>query len=300
MPIANDAYQTLMGKARLAILLLLVLMLSSLCGACATSSLRVPKVTPDPTHLRLEGKFVWFDLFTNDLQATRQFYEALFGWSFHETPFGEEQVLTIMREGVPIANAVSADRVKIKDRPSRWLSYMSVPDVDQAVGLIEQNQGSVYMPPKELPDRGRVAVVMDPEGALFAILTTSEGDPPDHLFGMNDFFGSELWAQNRETAIKFYQSLVGYDVELVNVGDEQDYHLLVKNNQLRAGVIQIPWSDVKPNWLPYIAVEDVAVMAARVESLGGHLLVEPDPEIREGNVAIIADPSGAVFAIQQR
>jgi predicted enzyme related to lactoylglutathione lyase len=87
---------------------------------------------------------------------------------------------------------------------------------------------------------------------------------------------------------------------MVDVGNEKDYHLLVRDDEPRAGVVQIPWDDVKPNWIPYIAVEDVAAVAARVEALGGSLLIAPNPEIREGNAAIIADPSGAVFAIQER
>ena len=300
MPIPHKTSRYLMGKTRAAILLFLVLMVSGLCGACATPPPRVPKVTPEPTQLHLDGKFVWYDLFTSDLQATRQFYEALFGWSFQETPSGAKQVLTISREGIPIANAVSADKTKIKDQPSRWLSYMSVADVDQTVLRIEKNHGSVFMPPKNLPDRGRVAVVKDPEGAVFAVVTTSEGDPPDPAFDLNDFLGSELWAKHLETAIIFYQALVDYEIEMVDVGNEKDYHLLVTDDQPRAGVVQIPWDDVKPNWVPYIAVEDVAAVAARVESLGGRLLIAPNPEIREGNAAIIADPSGAVFGIQER
>jgi uncharacterized protein len=268
--------------------------------SCATHFPRVPAVAPEPTDLHLEGKFIWFDLFTSDLQTTQRFYEALFGWSFQETPSGENQVLTIRREGVPIANAVSVDRTKIKDPASRWLSYMSVADVDQTVLRIEINQGSIYMPPKDLPDRGRVAVVKDPEGALFAVLTASGGDPPDPAFDLNDFLGSELWARHLESAVKFYQALVAYEIEMVDVGSEKDYHLLVRDDQPRAGVVQIPWDDVKPNWVPYIAVDDVAAVAARVEPLGGRLLIAPNPEIREGNAAIIADPSGAVFAIQER
>jgi len=63
--------------------------------------------------------------------------------------------------------------------------------------------------------------------------------------------------------------------------------------------VKIPWDDVKPNWLPYIAVEDVMAIVAKAEELGGKILVEPDKTIREGRVAIIADPSGAVFAVQQ-
>jgi hypothetical protein len=165
---------------------------------------------------------------------------------------------------------------------------------------IEKNRGSIYMHPKDLPDRGRVAVVKDPEGALFAVLTATGGDPPDFAYDVNAFIGSELWARHLETAVTFYQALVAYEIEMVDVGNEKDYHLLVGSGQPRAGAVQIPWDDVDPNWIPYIAVEDVAAVAARVEALGGRLLIAPNPEIREGNAAIIADPSGAVFAIQQR
>ena len=227
--------------------------------------------------------------FASDLKAVQPFYEALFGWSFHETASGESRVPTIRREGVPIANAVSVDETQMKDGASRWLSYMSVADVDQTALRIEKNQGAVYMPPKNLPDRGRVAVVKDPEGALFAVLTATGGDPPDPAYELYDFLGSELWARQLETAIPFYQTLVAYEIEMVDVGSEKDYHLLVRDDEPRAGVVQIPWDDVNPNWIPYIAVEDVAAVAVRVEVLGGRLLIAPDPEIREGNAAIKAD-----------
>jgi len=87
-------------------------------------------------------------VYERPIQAPRQFYEALFGWSFLQTRPVDKQNLTIAREGVPIAKAVSADRATIKDNPARWLSYMSVADVDQTVLRIEKNHGSVYMPPQ--------------------------------------------------------------------------------------------------------------------------------------------------------
>jgi len=267
---------------------------------CTPQTLQVPPVTPEPTMLHFTGKFVWFDLFTRDLPQARRFYEGLMGWSFHETPGGEGRVMTIEREGVPIGNAVEVERTKIQDKPSRWLSYMSVMDVDQTILRIEQNQGSVYMAARDLPDRGRVAVVLDPEGAPFALVRSATGDPPDNGFDRNDFYAAELWARERDAAIGFYEAVAGYDLELADLGDGRTYHLLVENGTPRAGVVQIPWEDVKPNWVPYIAVEDVDAVASRVESLGGRLLIEPDPNIREGKVAIIADPTGAVFAVQQR
>ncbi len=285
---------------RSAMLLCMAALLTLAAVGCARQTLRVPPLTPEPTARHLTGKFVWFDLFTRDLSQACRFYEDLMGWSFHETPGAENRVMTIELDGVPIGNAVLVDPAKIKDKPSRWLSYMSVMDVDQAISRIEQNKGSVFMPARDLPDRGRVAVVRDAEGASFALVAGTTGDPPDNGFDRNDFFAAELWALDRDAAIAFYQAIAGYDLELADLGDGKPYHLLVENGVPRAGVVQIPWESIQPNWVPYIAVEDVDAVARRAESLGGSLLVEPDPSIREGNVAIIADPTGAVFAVQQR
>lgn len=285
---------------RSAMLLGVAALLALAAVGCARQALRVPPLTPEATAQHFTGKFVWFDLFTRDLSQVCRFYEDLMGWSFLETPGAENRVMTIELDGVPIGNAVAVDPAKIQDKPSRWLSYMSVPDVDQTIVRIEQHKGSVFMPARDLPDRGRVAVVRDPEGASFALVAGTTGDPPDNGFDRNDFFAAELWALDRDAAIAFYQAVVGYDLELRDLGDGKPYHLLVENGVPRAGVVQIPWESIQPNWVPYIAVDDVDAVARRAESLGGSLLVEPDPGIREGNVAIIADPSGAVFAVQQR
>jgi predicted enzyme related to lactoylglutathione lyase len=285
------------SKCYLTFIILLSLALG--INACSKQQVLVPKVTPEPTHLRLVGKFVWFDLFTHDLESTTRFYEALFGWTFRDTVSGKKLVKTIMQEGVPIANAVHINPQKSNENESQWLSYMSVEDVDRATMLVEQNNGSIYIQPKNLPHRGRVAILTDPQGALFAIITTSDGDPPDVGVINNHWLGSELWTTNMDAAQKFYHLLAGYEQKLIKVGADSKYHLLVKDNQPRAGVVKIPWDDVKPNWVPYIAVEDVTPIADKVEEMGGKLLIEPDQKIREGRVAIIADPSGAVFAIQQ-
>ncbi len=268
-------------------------------GGCSKRQIIVPKVTEDPSDVRLPGKFVWYDLFTHDLQAAGRFYHELFGWSLENTAKGNNDVKTIVANGVPIANAVRIESLDKKVAASRWLGYMSVQDVDDAAVQAEQNKGSIYMQPKDLPHRGRVAVVFDSEGAIFGIVTTQGGDPPDRDFVENLWISSELWTTDLASALRFYGSVVGYERQLVNVGVDSKYHLLVKNGKPRAGMVKIPWDDVKPNWVAYVAVADVAVTAEKAVRVGGKLLVEPDPNIREGRLAIIADPTGAVFAIQE-
>ena len=286
-------------KLKYLYLMVIPIVFGLLMNACSKGQIIVPKVTPEPTHLRLVGKFVWHDLLTNDLKSTSLFYEGLFGWSFSDTASKEKQVKTISRNGVPIANAIYLDPQNRKVSESQWLSYISVEDVDSALMVSKKNNGTIYKQPKNLPNRGRVAIVKDPEGALFAILTTSGGDPPDQGFIQNHWMGSELWSTNPDASLTFYRLLVGYEQRLVDVGVGPKYRFLIKNGKTRGGIVKIPWDDIKPNWLPYIAVEDVMAIVAKAEKLGGKVLVEPDKKVREGLLAIIADPSGAVFAVQQ-
>ena len=145
---------------------------------------------------------------------------------------------------------------------------MSVENVDESLKFVEQNHGAVYMHPEEVPNRGRFAVVKDPLGAVFAIVTVSGGDPPDEEIMENFWMGSELWTSNVDSAMNFYHLLVGYEKKLVDVGNESKYCLLVKDGQPRAGMVKIPGDDIKPNWVPYIAVEDVINVAEKAKQLG--------------------------------
>ena len=127
-------------------LFVLILFLGLVMHACSKGQIIVPKVTPEPTDLRLVGKFVWYDLFTNDLQSTSRFYGELFGWSFSDTASKERLVKTIARDGVPIANAILIDPEKGNVNECLWLSYMSVEDVDRALMVSKKNNGTIYKP----------------------------------------------------------------------------------------------------------------------------------------------------------
>jgi hypothetical protein len=71
-----------------------------------------------------------------------------------------------------------------------------------------------------------------------------------------------------------------------------------KGKRPRAGIIKIPFENVKPHWMPYIAVKDPSEIVKRVEQLGGTVYLGTEG-IAGNNAAIIADPSGAVFTVQK-
>ncbi len=266
---------------------------------CANKEVIVPSLVPEPTGEQLTGKFVWYDLFTHDLQSTRTFYQGLFGWTFTDTSPSSPRVKIINRHGVPIANAVEIDPIKKNINESEWLGYISVPDVDKAVERVKRQNGTLYKKPKDLPNRGRIAIAIDGEGAIFGLVHSLEGDPPDSDDIENSFIGSELWITDLNRAILFYGALAGYELNIVDIGQDRKYHFLQCSNIPRAGVVEILWDDIKPNWIPYIAVKDILETIDKVEALGGRLLIRPPKERRDNPLAIIADPSGAVFGIQQ-
>lgn len=266
--------------------------------ACVGPQVIVPGVTPNPTGTYHVGKFVWFDLLTNDVSGTKRFYGELFNWEFEADPSDDADYATIKKNGTPIGSVIYLKRLDEKVSESRWLSYLSVPDVDRAAELIRHGQGVILKEPMDLPDRGRIAVVRDPQGAILALIRAKDGDPPDVDLEVGKWMWNELWTTDVDAAITFYKTLVGLKPETIDISMGDTYHQLKQAESIRAGVVLIPWEDVNPNWLPYVAVSDLSATIANAKALGGKVLIEPDDTTSDDSVAVIADPSGAALAIQ--
>jgi predicted enzyme related to lactoylglutathione lyase len=261
-------------------------------GACSGGRRAIPPVTPTPTGTYHAGKFVWYDLLTDDLPAAERFYSELFGWDF--TSYDEDSVyFVITHQGRAIGGAAVIQRLETELRASRWLSLMSVPDVDGAVDLVSSEGGTVHMEPDDFPGRGRLALVADPQGAMFVLMRALGGDPADEELEDDVWMWTELWAHDVDAAFEFYEKLVGYGRDVVDLPGDRDYQVLTSEGRPRAGIIYLPWEEVTSNWLPYVKVADPAAIAGRVKGLGGMVILAPDENLRAGSVAVIADPSGA-------
>jgi predicted enzyme related to lactoylglutathione lyase len=277
----------------------LVLGLSMVLGACAGGGRQIPPMTPEPTGVYHVGKFVWYDLLTHNVPKVEQFYGTLFGWEFEEG-YGDSANFTLITyRGLPIGGIAFVDTLPGGVSRARWVPSLSVPDVDEAVETSLAAGGVVYFEPEDVGQRGRIAVVGDPQGAVVAFVRSAGGDPSDIEPLDGGWLWTELWTRDLAAATSFYSSLVGYEVEVVDSSVLQDYTVLRRDGRARAGVRQLPWEEVMPNWLPYVRVTDPKAIADRVESLGGRVLIAPADTVRAGSVALIADPAGGVFAVQK-
>jgi len=266
--------------------------------ACSPDLPIVPPINSAPTGESHPGKFVWRDLMTDDISAVKKFYSELFGWTYLDIGESDNDYSVVLHEGKPIAGIFKLRDVESKNKFSQWISYLSVMDMNKTVDYIKDNGGSVYREPFELPNRGNVSFIFDSQQAVLAFVKSSSGDPVDQDPVYNEWFWTELWTNDVEKSINFYQGLFGYDHRTFNTRAENKYYVLEKENRPRAGIIKIPFENVKPHWMPYIAVKDPSEIVKRVEQLGGTVYLGTEG-IAGNNAAIIADPSGAVFTVQK-
>jgi len=253
------------------------------------------RVASDP------GKFVWHDLTTGDVEAAKKFYTALFGWDYlNTTVLGRPY--TVARLGTKaVAGLHAPNPERAGNTPSHWLSYMSVADVDASVTKAKGEGGAVLAGPVEIGSIGRAAVLRDPQGAPFGLVHLSAGDPADPASPvLGTFFWNEYLTHDLDATLAFYNGLVPYEVTASKSESGAGY-VVLKTSRARAGVFRVSDSEknVPPNWLPYVLVTNPSALASKVAGLGGKVLLEPRPEFRKGSLAVVADPTGAVVALQK-
>lgn len=247
----------------------------------------------------LVGKFVWFDLITDDSEAARRFYGGLFGWTFERADGSHGNEYYVARDGgVYVGGIVTRADAPDGAELSRWLPYGSVVDVDASVDRARSAGAEIAVAPLDVR-LGRVAVIVDPEGAALGLARCKIGDPDDATTAgaPGRVVWTELLAADRVAATSFYETVVGYEPETIERRGGS-YTVLRGAGVDRGGVFQNP-TDWEPQWLVYFGVKDPVAAAEKAATLGGRVLLEPTPEVREGTMALVVDPTGAVLALSK-
>jgi len=260
---------------------------------------QLPAIVEPASQEHHMGKVIFVELVTPDLTAAKRFYAGLFGWTFRDIQSGRINYAAAFLDGRPVAGLIHKDAPASKDRQPAWLSFFSVADVDVVKNLALQNAAKVLFEPHSIPDRGREAVFADPQGAVFAVLASSSGDPPDVLAAPGEWIWSSLITSDPDNAAAFYQKLFDYEVFELQAHEGIEHLLLASHNYARASVNSLPAKspNAHPHWLNYVRVEDAVKMTAKVVALGGRVIVEPRIDRHGGKVAVVADPLGAHFGL---
>jgi uncharacterized protein len=114
------------------------------------------------------GAFCWADLNTPDQARAKTFYEGLFGWKLKPGEGKESGYLHIVN-GENYIGGVPPTHQGSGKEPPHWLIYFAVADVDQVFQKAADMNARILLRPMDFEGVGRVAMLADPQGAVFAL-----------------------------------------------------------------------------------------------------------------------------------
>ncbi len=256
-----------------------------------------PPITDVRTGTWVRGRWVWGDLVTDDIEAARRFYGAVFGWSFEVTGALDGRYVVASAADEMVAGLIPRQRRRPAEPGGRWVPFMSVPDPQAAARDVEAGGGRTLVRPVTLQGRGVVALFLDPEGVVFGVIHASGGDPDDYVAELHEWIWLELWAHAPDRAAAFYAPLGDYTVEQLVDDSGENYLQLASGGYGRATIRQTPFPKLPAVWIPFVRVTDAADAASRVRATGGRVVVAPRPDLLDGRVAVCIDPGGAPFGV---
>lgn len=248
----------------------------------------------------MSSRFIWYELLSSDADAAEAFYSDVVGWNIHDSgmPSGHYRVLHAGSTRVGGLMTLPADAAAAGMKPG-WLGYLYVPDVDRTIGEVKAAGGMPLMPGTDIPDVGRFAMLADPQGALFYIMTPAgTGESTAFSPGTVGHIGwNELHAADREAALAFYSAQFGWGKSGEHDMGPMGKYLLFEAVGVEAGGMMTKHTPAPPHWLFYFNVDDVTAAAARVSGASGAVLNGPH-QVPGGQWIIqCQDPQGAVFAL---
>ena len=122
------------------------------------------------SDLYKQGVFSWAELATTDVEGAKRFYTGLLGWTTEQVPM-EGMTYTLAKVGEERVAGIMLNQCPGGEIKPQWGIYITVDDVDATAKKAEELGGKVLMPPIYIPNVGRIAALMDPQGVMFSVIT---------------------------------------------------------------------------------------------------------------------------------
>jgi predicted enzyme related to lactoylglutathione lyase len=242
------------------------------------------------------GTFSWVDLATTDAAAAKSFYSGVFGWDLDDTDAGSGAVYTICRiDGDAVCGLYEmSDEMRAGGVAANWTSYVTVADADATAARATELGGGVIDDAFDVLDLGRMAVLKDPQGAVFAVWQPRTRLGAERVNDVGCLCMNELATTDMKAAGSFYEGLFGWTTEVSDAAAEGP-SIVFNGDNINGAFFAAP-EGAAPHWRPCFTVESTDKALQRVGELGGQQLMEP-LDIGHGSIAMVLDPQGALFTI---
>ncbi len=264
-----------------------------------------PKAEASAAPRPLQGSHIWYELMTSDPDSAKAFYDSVVDWDIG-APHDQIGYRMIGRSDGGNAGGVlplNADMVAHGARPV-WAAYIGVDDIDRTIAGLEAKGGKTLMPARQVDQVGRIAMVADPQGNAFYVMTpTPPVEKPD---AQSDVFSptevqrvgwNELSTADPVAARAFYGGLFGWTSDdFMPMGEYGDYRFFDHGGQ-RIGAVCGVMPGGSAGWRYYVRVPSIGKAVEAVKAGGGTVSMGPH-EVPGGDQIIIGnDPQGAEFAL---
>ncbi|MDH5548125.1 MAG: VOC family protein [Gammaproteobacteria bacterium] len=125
--------------------------------------------------MKPNGAFSWNELLTPDIEAARVFYSELLDWKLKDADDAAVPYL-IAETGDKEVAGIMQTPPGAEEMPPMWGAYVTVDDIDARTERARKLGAKVYVEPQDIPNIGRFAVVADPQGAIFNMITYVKKD----------------------------------------------------------------------------------------------------------------------------
>ncbi len=249
----------------------------------------------------IHGRFIWYELMTTDRAAARQFYTAVVGWQHQESQLPGLQYDMFSAGGTAVAGMMDQpEDVRRMGAPPSWIGYVAVDDVDATAAKVTATGGTVHVPPRDIPQVGRFAIMADPQGAVLGLLRAANPDqgPRPQEPGAGRVGWHELYAADQAAVFDFYAGLFGWQKkDAMDMGPMGTYQIFGLGEQMLGGIMNKPPEVPVPNWHYYFGVSSVDAAIERVRAAGGQVILGPQEVPGGAFIAMGLDPQGGHFAL---
>jgi predicted enzyme related to lactoylglutathione lyase len=245
------------------------------------------------------GDFVWYELWTTDIEAAARFYGAVLGWQVRPVPDSDRGYRIFGLAGADVGGMLPVPADDESMRPG-WLGYVGVRDVDQAAADVVNAGGQQHVPPTDIPGVGRFALLADPQGVAFYVMRGAmDGTSPSFApTRTGHCHWNELSTSDQPAALAFYARLFGWTKgDAMPMGEMGDYQFITHHGETIGAVMNRMAGGPPPSWTFYFGVEDIDVAAEAVSANGGTIHYGP-AEVPGGMFIVVAgDPQAAMFGL---
>ncbi|MFZ3361360.1 MAG: VOC family protein [Xanthobacteraceae bacterium] len=247
------------------------------------------------------GRFVWYELMTTDPEAAKVFYAEVVGWGTVDASMGGIPYVVFTAGEASVCGLMNLpEEARRMGAAPRWIGYVGVDNVDVVTERVRRLGGVVHLPPTDVPNISRFAVVADPQMAAFALSQwpRSGQEQPAAPEAPPRICWHELLAAEWEKAFSFYGELFGWQKVNAEVDMMGTYQMFSAGGQTIGGMSTKPSMVPMPFWLYYFNIDSIDAASERVKAGGGRILEGP-LEVRGGWVVRCTDPQGAMFALAE-